>query len=121
MSKHHDTETPADQAPLHEIRLKGHLGHGWADWFDGMAVDLTEDGDTLLTGPVVDQAPLHGILKKVADLGLAFAFGSNGYLVDTDAPTRNGHGCVADREGIQSICDRCLVCENRITDWFYAR
>ena len=70
MSKHHDTATPANQAPLYEIRLKGHLGREWADWFDGMAVDLTEEGDTLLTGPVVDQAALHGILKKVRDLGL---------------------------------------------------
>jgi hypothetical protein len=70
MSKHHDTATPANQAPLYEIRLKGHLGPEWADWFDGMAVDLTEDGDTLLTGPVVDQAALHGLLKKVRDLGL---------------------------------------------------
>ena len=70
MSKHHDTATPADQSLLYEIRLKGHLGREWADWFDGMAVDLTEDGDTLLTGPVVDQAALHGLLKKVRDLGL---------------------------------------------------
>ena len=70
MSKHHDTATPADQAPLYEIRLKGHLGREWTDWFGGMAVALTEDGDTLLTGPVPDQAALHGILKKVRDLGL---------------------------------------------------
>lgn len=70
MSKHHDTATHADQALLYEIRLKGHLGPEWADWFDGMAVDPTEDGDTLLTGPVVDQAALHGLLKKVRDLGL---------------------------------------------------
>ena len=70
MSKHHDTATPTNLAPLYEIRLKGHLGREWADWFGGMAVDLTEDGDTLLTGPVPDQAALHGILKKVRDLGL---------------------------------------------------
>ena len=70
MSQHHDTATPPNQAPLYEIRLKGHLGREWADWFGGMAVDLTEDGDTLLTGPVPDQAALHGILRKVRDLGL---------------------------------------------------
>jgi hypothetical protein len=70
MVKHHDTATPPNQAPLYQIRLKGHLGREWADWFGGMAVDLTEDGDTLLTGPVPDQAALHGILKKVRDLGL---------------------------------------------------
>ena len=70
MSKHHDTATPADQAPLYEIRLKGHLGREWTDWFGGMAVALTEDGDTLLTGPVTDQAALFGLLRKVRDLGL---------------------------------------------------
>jgi hypothetical protein len=74
MSKHHDSATHANQAPLYEIRLKGHLGREWADWFDGMAVDLTEEGDTLLTGPVADQAALHGLLKKVRSLGPALAF-----------------------------------------------
>jgi hypothetical protein len=70
MSQHHDTATPADQAPLYQIRLKGHLGREWADWFGGMAVDLTEDGDTLLTGPLADQAALHGLLRKVRDVGI---------------------------------------------------
>jgi hypothetical protein len=70
MSKHHDSASHTDQAPLYEIRLKGHLGREWADWFGGMAIDLTEDGHTLLTGPVADQAALHGLLKKVRDLGL---------------------------------------------------
>ena len=70
MSQHHDSATHANQAPLYEIRLKGHLGREWADWFGGMAVDLTEEGDTLLTGPVVDQAALHGLLRKVRDIGV---------------------------------------------------
>lgn len=70
MFQHHDTATPPNQAPLYQIRLKGRLGREWADWFGGMAVDLTEDGHTLLTGPVADQAALHGLLKKVRDLGL---------------------------------------------------
>ncbi|MCU0502983.1 MAG: hypothetical protein MUC51_14690 [Anaerolineae bacterium] len=70
MSKHHDSATPADQAPFYQIRLKGHLGPEWVDWFGGMAVDLTEEGDTLLTGPVADQAALHGLLRKVRDLGI---------------------------------------------------
>lgn len=70
MSMHHDSTPHASQPMIFEIRLKGHLGREWMDWFDGLAIDLTEDGDTLLTGPVVDQAALHGILKKVRDLGL---------------------------------------------------
>ena len=55
------------------IRLKGHLGRGWTDWFGGLAVTLEDNGDTLLTGPVVDQAALHGVLRKVRDLGLPLA------------------------------------------------
>jgi hypothetical protein len=55
---------------LYEIRLKGHLDDRWADWFEGLTITLAEDGDTLLTGPVIDQAALHGLLKKVRDLGL---------------------------------------------------
>jgi hypothetical protein len=55
---------------VYQIRLKGHLGSQWTDWFGGLTVTLAEDGDTLLTGPVVDQAALHGLLKKVRDLGM---------------------------------------------------
>lgn len=55
---------------VYQIRLKGQLGSQWADWFDGLAITLEADGDTLLTGPVVDQAALHGLLKKVRDLGM---------------------------------------------------
>ena len=56
---------------LYEIRIKGHLDGRWADWFEGLTITLEENGDTLLTGPVVDQAALHGLLKKVRDLGMA--------------------------------------------------
>ena len=55
---------------IYQIRLKGHLGPEWTDWFEGLTITLEEDGDTLLTGPVIDQAALHGLLKKVRDLGL---------------------------------------------------
>jgi hypothetical protein len=55
---------------LYEIRLKGHLDERWAEWFEGLTITLEEDGDTLLTGPVIDQAALHGLLKKVRDLGM---------------------------------------------------
>ena len=59
-----------DEPGLTEIRLKGHLDNRWADWFDGLTITLEDNGDTLLTGPVVDQAALHGLLRKVRDLGL---------------------------------------------------
>ena len=55
---------------FYEIRIKGHLDDRWADWFGGMSITLEDNGDTLLTGPVVDQSALHGLLKKVRDLGM---------------------------------------------------
>jgi len=55
---------------LYEIRVKGHLDVRWVDWFGVLTITLEDSGDTLLTGPVVDQAALHGLLKKVRDLGM---------------------------------------------------
>ncbi len=61
-----DPSQPRD----YQIRIKGHLGPRWTDWFGGLAITLEDNGDTLLTGPVVDQAALHGLLRNVRDLGL---------------------------------------------------
>jgi hypothetical protein len=58
-----------DQAAIYQIRLAGQLGLEWADWFDGLAITLEASGETLLTGPVADQAALYGLLRKVRDLG----------------------------------------------------
>jgi hypothetical protein len=55
---------------IYQIRIKGHLAREWTDWFEALTITLEEDGSTLLTGPVIDQAALHGLLKKVRDLGL---------------------------------------------------
>ncbi len=55
---------------VYEIRIRGHLGQQWREWFMGLTIVLQEDGNTRLTGVVVDQAALHGILKKVRDLGI---------------------------------------------------
>ena len=59
-----------DQPVIYEIRIKGHLDLQWTDWFEGLTINLEEDGEMLLTGPVVDQAALFGLLKKVRDLGM---------------------------------------------------
>jgi hypothetical protein len=59
-----------NQPEVYQIRIKGQLDPQWAVWFEGLAITLEDNGDTLLTGPVVDQAALHGLLKKVRDLGL---------------------------------------------------
>jgi len=63
-------KTDLDQPVVYQIRLDGHLGYEWADWFGGLTVTLEDNGDTLLTGPVADQAALHGLLKKVRDIGM---------------------------------------------------
>jgi hypothetical protein len=59
-----------NQPMVYQIRIKGHLGHQWTEWFEGLSITQEEDGNTLLTGPVIDQAALHGLLKKVRDLGM---------------------------------------------------
>jgi hypothetical protein len=70
MSNKRTTKTDTSQPQVYQIRIEGHLDQQWTDWFDGLTITLTEDGDTLLTGPVIDQAALHGLLKKVRDLGM---------------------------------------------------
>lgn len=63
-------DKPHPNTPSYEIRLKGHLEPQWASWFEDLTITLEENGDTLLSGPVADQAALHGLLKKVRDLGM---------------------------------------------------
>jgi hypothetical protein len=55
---------------IYAIRIKGHLDDKWVDWFEGLTITMKENGDTLITGPVIDQAALHGLLKKIRDLGM---------------------------------------------------
>ena len=69
MSNELELKSTPGQPVVYQIRLKGHLDSQWTDWFGGLTITL-EDDDTLLTGPVVDQAALHGLLKKVRDLGM---------------------------------------------------
>ena len=71
MSKTPNSKIDKSQPPVYEIRIKGHLGSQWTDWFEGLTITLEEDGDTLLTGPVTDQAALYGLLKKVRDSGMS--------------------------------------------------
>ena len=70
MSDNFNPETELGKPAAYQIRVKGHLGRHWTKWFDGLSITLEENGDTLLTGSVVDQAALHGLLKKVRDLGM---------------------------------------------------
>lgn len=71
MSNKLNPKTEPDGQPMvYQIRLKGHLGRQWTDWFGGLTITLEDNGETLLTGPVIDQAALYGLLKKVRDLGM---------------------------------------------------
>ena len=65
-----DRSTGSLEAGPYEIRIQGHLGARWAAWFDGLSLTNEPDGTTLISGPVVDQAALHGLLQKVRDTGL---------------------------------------------------
>jgi len=58
------------QPPIYKIRIKGHLDSQWTDWFEGLTIMLEDNGQTLISGPVIDQAALHGLLKRVRDLGM---------------------------------------------------
>jgi hypothetical protein len=55
---------------VYQIVVKGHLDSEWSEWFDGLNITLVDNGETILTGPVVDQTALHGVLIKIRDLGL---------------------------------------------------
>ncbi len=70
MSKKHTPIEEHSGPGIYEIRLQGHLDEQWAEWFEGLTITLEDNGETRLTGPVVDQAALHGLLKKVRDLGM---------------------------------------------------
>lgn len=64
------TDSDSGEPMVYQIRIKGHLGQQWADWFGDLSITREENGDTLVTGPVVDQAALHGLLRRVRDLGV---------------------------------------------------
>jgi hypothetical protein len=70
MSNKANPETDSDEPAVYQIRIKGHLDPQWADWFDELTITLEDDAETVLTGPVVDQAALHGLLKKLRNLGI---------------------------------------------------
>ena len=70
MSINLNPRTEPRQAKVYQIRVKGHLGCQWSEWFGGLTITLEDNGETLLTGMVVDQAAVHGLLKKVRDLRL---------------------------------------------------
>ena len=65
-----NSEIDPGQPTVYQIRIKGHLSRQWADWFGGLTLTFEENGETLLSGAVIDQAALYGLLKQVRDLGM---------------------------------------------------
>ncbi len=100
MSKSHGSTEAHDEPGRYEIRLKGHLNARWAERFEGLSLSHASDGTTILAGPVVDQAALHGLLRTVRDLALPLlsvrelgptqASGSDGDA-DTDHTNKETH------------------------------
>lgn len=70
MTEKRNSPTKHDQPTIYQFRLQGHLDRQWITWFDGLTITLEENGDTLLTGEVVDQAALYGLLSRIRDLGI---------------------------------------------------
>jgi hypothetical protein len=70
MSNQLNSKSDPGQPMIYQVRIEGHPGHHWADWFEGLTITALDNGQTLLTGPVVDQAALHGLLRKVRNLGM---------------------------------------------------
>ncbi|MBL8076745.1 MAG: hypothetical protein JNM55_02195 [Anaerolineales bacterium] len=86
MSNELSSESHPDQPMVYQIRIKGHLSRQWADWFERLTITLEDDGNTLLTGLVIDQAALHGLLKKVRDLGMPLLSVNRVNLNQADSP-----------------------------------
>jgi len=70
MSNDINSQSEKAQPMVYQIRIKGHLGREWADWFEGLTITALDNGNTLLTGALVDQAELHGLLRKIRDIGI---------------------------------------------------
>ncbi len=70
MSNKLHSQIDSRQPMAYQIEIQGHLGFRWTDWFEGVTIILEENGNTLLVSSVIDQAALHGLLKKIRDLGM---------------------------------------------------
>lgn len=99
MSNMTNVEPDPNQSNIYRIQIKGHLDDQWSDWFEGLTIALQEDGNTLLTGQVVDQSALHGLLKRIHDLGMPLLSVNRADPDWTDGPDES-HGCGEERESL---------------------
>ena len=86
MANERNPNTDPRQPIIYQIRIQGHLGSEWTDWFGGLSITREDNGETLLSGSVVDQAVLHGLLRKVRDLGMPLLSVNRLQTGQTDAP-----------------------------------
>ena len=89
MCKQGDVMTQSVQAARYQIKIAGRLGSCWAGRFEGLTMELDEGGDTLLSGTVIDQAALHGLLRIVRDSGMTLVSVMRLETGETDAPDTN--------------------------------
>jgi hypothetical protein len=86
MSNNLDSQIDSSQPAIYQIRIKGHLGRQWTDWFGSLSITLEDNGETLVTCPMIDQAALHGLLRKVRDLGMPLVSVNRVEPSQVDAP-----------------------------------
>ena len=86
MSNKLDLHTDPDQPAIYQIRIKGYLGSQWTDWFEGLTIIADDNGNTILTGPIMDQPALYGLLKKMRDLGATLLSITRVEIEQTDVP-----------------------------------
>ena len=84
MNETHSNAEDSSRCGRYEIRIEGHLNESWADWFEGLAITPEENGETLISGLVADQAALYGLLRKVRDVGLPLVSVNRVPTVQTD-------------------------------------
>ncbi len=109
MSNKLNPKTNPSQPPIYQIKVKGHLGQQWADWFEGLTITREEDGNTLLTGPVVDQSALYGLLKKVRDLGMTLLSVNGVHLDQTESPDVNQNFLLSNQNNLGGIRMKAIV------------
>mgnify|MGYP001044036683 CR=1 FL=1 len=109
------SENRTYDGPIYHIRVKGHLDTKWAEWFEGFAMAAREDGHTLLSGPVADQAALHGVLDKLNSLGLDLLLVAQAACPCSSkkCPLRGQCRACADRHAVQNKLPFCFRARTR--------
>ena len=109
MTNGQNLKTDPGQPMVYQIRIKGHLNDQWVDWFEGMNIILEGNGNTLLTGPVIDQSALHGLLKKVRDLGMTLLSVNGVHLDQAEAPDASQNFLLSNQNNLGGILMKAIV------------